>query len=101
MEPPRDMQLVWRKETKHMNDIPKNWYASKTVWGGILALVVPMLGLVLHLNISDAQVQEVATDLSLIGGAAAGLWAIYGRLKASAPIAGTQAAQAIQPQAKG
>lgn len=84
-----------------MNGLPKDWYQSRTIWGGILALVVPMLGLVLHLNISDAQVQEVATDLSLIGGAAAGLWAIYGRLKASAPISGTQAAQQIQPQAKG
>lgn len=83
------------------------WYASKTIWAGALGMLVPLVGMLLHVTVSDATVQEVATDLSLIGGAVAGLGAVYYRIKASQPIAGTKAAsvQAVagntNPIAKG
>ena len=77
------------------------WFSSRTIWAGILGMAVPAVGMVLHVTVTDAQTQEIATDLSLISGAVAGLAAIYGRIKASAPIRGSQAAAAIQPQAKG
>lgn len=73
------------------------WYASKTIWAGALGLIIPVIGMALHVSVNDAQTQELATDLSLIGGAVAGLAAIYGRIKASSPIKGTQAAAAIAP----
>ena len=58
-----------------------------------------MIGLLLHVNVTDAQVQEIAADAALIGGALAGLGAIYGRIKASGAIAGSKAAGA-DPQPK-
>ena len=68
------------------------WYASRTIWAGVLGLIVPAIGMILHVTVSNATTQEVATDLSLIGGAVAGLGAIWYRIKAVSPIAGTQAA---------
>lgn len=77
----------------------KPWYTSRTIWAGALAMVVPLIGLALHVNITDAQTQEIATDLALIGGALGGLATMYGRIKATTTIAGTKAAQNILPQA--
>ena len=68
------------------------WYASRTIWAGVLGIIVPLVGMLLHLTVSDSTTQEIATDLSLIGGAVAGLGAIWYRIKAGSPIAGTQAA---------
>lgn len=77
------------------------WYASKTILAGIIGVIVPVIGMVLHVSVTDAQVDSIATDLSLIGGALAGLAAIYGRVKATQPIKGTQAAAVIAPMSKG
>ena len=77
------------------------WFMSKTIWGGIVGAVLPMVGLIFHFTVTDAQMQEIATDAALVGGGLAGLFAIYGRIKASMPIRGTKAASAILPQAKG
>lgn len=73
------------------------WFASRTVWAGIAGIAVPVLGLTLHLNISDAQTAEIVGYLTAAGSAIAGLAAIYGRVKADSPIKGSQAAAAIQP----
>ena len=62
------------------------WYASRGVWGSILAAIVPLAGLLLHVNITDAQIQEIATDAAMIGGAVAGLVALYGRIRATGKI---------------
>lgn len=67
------------------------WYASRTIWAGVLGMIVPVIGMAFHVTASDATTQEIATDLSMIGGAVAGLAAIYGRVKASLPIAGSKA----------
>lgn len=63
------------------------WYTSKTIWAGILGIVVPAIGLLLHVSVTDSQVQEIAGDAALIGGAVTGLAAIYGRVKATKVIA--------------
>lgn len=76
------------------------WFASRTVWAGIAGIAVPVLGMLLHVNIGDAQTAEIVGYLTAAGSAVAGLAAIYGRVKADQPIAGTQAAATIQPQAK-
>lgn len=82
-----------------MNDLPINWYMSKTIWFAVLSALAGVLGIAFHWHVSDADMQELATDLALLGTVAGSLMAIYGRLKASAPISGTQAAQQIQPKA--
>jgi hypothetical protein len=81
-------------------DGPTPWYASRTIWAGVLGMIVPVVGMILHVTVNDATTQEIATDLSMVGGAIAGLGAIYYRIKASQPIKGSQAAAAILP-AKG
>lgn len=73
------------------------WYASRTIWAGAVGVLVPVIGMAFHVTVTDAQVQEVATDLALVGGAISGLAAIYYRIKTTKPIAGTAAAAAVQP----
>lgn len=60
----------------------KAWYTSRTVWGGIgamLAGIGPLFGL--HVD-SDGFVELAISIVSLISGAVA----IWGRLKANSPI---------------
>lgn len=72
------------------------WYASRTIWAGAVGVMVPVIGMAFHITVTDAQIQEVVTDLTIIGGAVSGLAAIYYRVKASKPISGTAAAAAAQ-----
>ena len=60
----------------------KQWYLSKTVWGGLIAILaslLPAMGLELG---ADSQAQ-LADDLVSLAGAIGGLIAIYGRLTAA------------------
>lgn len=70
----------------------KDWYASTTVWGGIIAAVAPLVGLLIHQQISSATVQALATDLADLGAGIGGIIAIIGRMRAtttiSAPVKG-------------
>ena len=63
----------------------KSWYASKAVWGGLIAVgaaVAGGFGVVV-----DADTQSQIADLIVIGvGAVGGLLAIYGRIKAGKSI---------------
>ncbi|RFC64231.1 hypothetical protein DYI37_07780 [Fulvimarina endophytica] len=59
----------------------KEWYRSRTVWGGLVALAAALGGL-FGLEVSDA-IQSAATTALLDTAAAIGaLVAIYGRLRA-------------------
>lgn len=69
-----------------MNDT-KAWYTSVGTWGGILAVIVPLVGMAFHLNISDVQTQEIAAYLAAVGSVVAGGIALYGRIKATKQIA--------------
>lgn len=63
----------------------KNWYESKAVWGGLIAVGAAVAG---ALGISiDASTQSEITDYIVVGvGAVGGLVAIYGRVKADKQI---------------
>lgn len=78
----------------------KSWYASKGVWGGIIAVLAGVLPLV-GVNLTGDDQTVVAEGLAAIGAAVAAIIgggvAIWGRLKAKKPIgksgdAGTLAA---------
>lgn len=60
----------------------KPWYASKTIWGGIIAAAAPFIGLALHFQIDPDLAQAVAAALASVGGVVA----IVGRVKATGPI---------------
>ena len=64
---------------------PKPWYASKTVWGSLVAILAAFLGL-WDFDISPAdQTRLVDLAVQLIG-AGGGLVALIGRFMATRPI---------------
>jgi len=65
--------------------MPKEWYKSKTVWGGIIAVGAAIAG---AFGISlDVATQYQISDYIVVGvGAVGGLLAIYGRVKAEQSI---------------
>lgn len=65
----------------------KRWYESTAVWGGIVAIISVALQL-LGKSISPDDQNNLAQQLALIGGAAGGVLAIVGRIKAVVPMAG-------------
>lgn len=67
-----------------MND-SKKWYASKAVWGGIVALLAVLLGAFGYTITGDDQSALIET-LSVIGGSIGSLLAIYGRISASKKV---------------
>lgn len=60
----------------------KPWYASKGVWGGIIAAVSPLVGLLLHYQIDP----EVAADIAGLLACLGGILAAHGRIVAEGPI---------------
>lgn len=67
-----------------MNDI-KNWWQSKTIWGGIITVLAVVLGAFGYTLTGDDQ--SLLVDIvSTIVGAIGGLLAIYGRVKASKKV---------------
>lgn len=64
----------------------KPWYASKTIWGSLLAIIsgfVPVVGTVLNIP----GVQDGATDLlSGLGASVGGAIAAWGRLSATEKV---------------
>ena len=69
-----------------MNDT-QPWYASRTIWMCIAGVLVPAFSGILHVTVSDAQTQELVTDLTLAGSAIAALLAWFWRVKATKAIA--------------
>jgi hypothetical protein len=72
-----------KKEMKM--DSFKTWYQSKTVWGGLIAILASLLqatGVEL-----GAETQSELADIAVtLAGAAGGLLAIYGRVTAKTGI---------------
>lgn len=60
----------------------KDWYASSTVWGGILAVVAPIAGSLLHREIDSDLINQLSVALAAIGGVVA----IIGRMRATTVI---------------
>lgn len=63
----------------------KNWYQSKTVWGGLIAVAAPLLDLA-GLPIDAGMQTELADRMVVFIGAVGGLLAIWGRLTANSAI---------------
>ncbi|KQT55275.1 MULTISPECIES: hypothetical protein [unclassified Aureimonas] len=68
-----------------MDDV-KSWYRSKTIWGGIVALVAALGGLV-GIELDAATGSELTIALSQAAAAIGAIVAIVGRLEAVKPIA--------------
>ena len=63
-----------------MSDV-KTWYLSKTVWGGIIA-ILSSCGNLLGLDISPEDQGGLVDGLTALAAAAGGLLAIWGRISA-------------------
>lgn len=69
-------------------DDAKTWYQSKTVWGGLIAIFAALMQARGH-NIPIQEQVGLVDALTTSAGAIGGLLAIYGRLTATQPIAGS------------
>jgi len=63
----------------------KKWWESKTVWGGIIAVLSAIAGAFGYTVSPDMQA-ELATNITAIGGAVGGVLAVYGRVKATKSV---------------
>lgn len=64
----------------------KAWYASRTIWGAILAGAAPILALLFRSSIDAATIDQAAGALAAIGGSVGAVIAIYGRIRAGKAI---------------
>lgn len=71
-------------------DQTKPWYTSSGVWGGVIAVVTPLVGLVFHMTVSSADAAQLADALAGIGTAIGGILAVYGRVNATKQIGPTK-----------
>ncbi len=63
----------------------KQWWESKTVWGGLIAVGAAVAG-AFGVTVDGAAQNEIAEYAVAIAGAIGGLLAIYGRIKAGKTI---------------
>lgn len=63
-----------------MSDL-KIWYLSKTVWGGVVAILASCANL-LGLDITNEDQSGLVDGLTALAAAAGGLLAIWGRISA-------------------
>ena len=59
----------------------KNWYLSKTIWGGAVA-ILSSCGNLVGIDIVVEEQAELVDALTALAAAAGGLVAIYGRISA-------------------
>lgn len=81
------------------NPEPKPWYQSKAVIGGLLAILLPPLAAAFpafKLVDPNTAADYIVTAVQFGGPFIGGILAIFGRMSATQPIAGTQAAQEVQ-----
>lgn len=67
-----------------MNDL-KTWYMSKTVWGGVVAILASCANL-LGLEIAHEDESGIVDGLTALAAAIGGLIAIWGRISARARL---------------
>lgn len=65
----------------------KPWYASKGVWGGLIAALVGLLSL-FGIHIPEGEVQTITDTVMSIVTSGAGLLAVYGRVVAKTKLTG-------------
>jgi hypothetical protein len=65
----------------------KQWYQSKAVWGGVIAVAASLLHLA-GFELSDELQGDLADQAVTLAGVAGGLVAIWGRLVATHGISG-------------
>lgn len=63
----------------------KEWYQSKTVWGGLLA-VVSAVAMAFGYTITEADQLALVDNLATAGAAFGGLLAVYGRIASKTTI---------------
>jgi hypothetical protein len=63
----------------------KSWYTSKAIWGGILAIVVPIMSTIGY-QMTDGDVGELANIITSVATAIGGVIAIWGRISATKAI---------------
>lgn len=63
----------------------KSIFRSKTFWGGITAILAPLLGMVGY-SVTPADMAEIVTLVTAILSAGGGILAIFGRIKATKRI---------------
>jgi len=64
----------------------KQWYQSRTIWGALIAIAASLA----HaggMTLSAGDQGQMVDSLVSVSGALGGLFAIYGRLRASAKLA--------------
>lgn len=64
----------------------KAWYTSKAIWGGIVAIVAALSSAIFGITLGAEDQEALVNVIATVAGAFGGLLAIYGRVKASAPI---------------
>lgn len=65
-----------------MNDQEKPWWASKSVWGGLIAVLASVLA-AFGYDIGAQDQQAIVVSAVSIAGAVGGVIAVVGRVKAS------------------
>lgn len=68
-----------------MNDV-KGMLQSKTVWGGILAVLAPAAAYIFHVNVTSADTTQIVDLVTGIASAVGGIVAIFGRIVATKQI---------------
>lgn len=67
-------------------DTSKPWYQSTTIWGAVIAILVPLLSLIFKVQIDAATTADLSNWLAGVGASVGGLFAIIGRVKASTTV---------------
>lgn len=66
-------------------DADKKWWASKSVWGGTVAIIAGIAG-VFGYAVDTGDQETIVAAITGIAGSIGGLVAVYGRIKAKDQI---------------
>lgn len=84
--------LMVKRAVKYRRQLmdTKKWYASKTVWGGVVAFVATVLQVTGVVNVSGAEqaalIDQIAAVISVVAQLVGTALAIYGRVTAKSAI---------------
>lgn len=71
-----------------MNNLPKNWWTSRTIWASLVAGLMPIAAIASqYLGFVLPSQDTVVNDLTALGTVVSAGIAIWGRVAAQAPIA--------------